>query len=317
MTFYEFEVKYMQNALKKTEKNQKNVQQIRKLTLKQHAKHNSDKLTIFSYNQPDIKLHIHDCFELAYIMEGSATQTLEENESIIQKGAYFIIDHGSKHSYTNCQDLKITNCLFVADIIDASLSNCYSFDELMRVCMIRYYKQYLGLTPVNRIFYDDGEILELLIEMTKEYEQRSIGYQEVLRGKLLEILILTMRKVVAQHGDVPIEKITDSVIIREAVHYFEANYQDKALLSTFCEKYHYNLQYISRRFKKETGLTALEYLQKIRIEKSCALLAGGKLTIREIAHQTGYDDIKFFNRVFRKMVGMTPGEYRKQSNQTY
>ena len=153
--------------------------------------------------------------------------------------------------------------------------------------------------------------------MGTEYDNRRIGYQEVFRGKLLEILILTMRKVVEQYGDVPIEKITDSAIIREAVHYFEANYQDKALLSTFCEKHHYNLQYISRRFKKETGLTALEYLQKIRIEKACDLLAGSKLTIREIAHRTGYDDIKFFNRVFRKMVGMTPGEYRKQSTQTF
>lgn len=285
------------------------------VSLKNEAKQTNDKLAVIFRKHGNVKLHSHDCFELAYITEGSTTHTLDGEAETVHKGAYYIIDHGSVHGYSNSENIHIVNCLFLAEIIDASLTNCSSFDELMRVCTIHYYKQYLGLTPVNRIFYDeDGTILKLLKEMEKEYANRKIGYQEVLRGKLLEILILTMRKVVELYCDVPIEKLTDSAIIREAVHYFKANYQDKALLSTFCEKYHYNLQYISRRFKQETGLTTLEYLQKIRIEKACALLAGSKHTIREVAQQTGYDDIKFFNRVFRKLVGMTPGEYRKQSS---
>lgn len=284
------------------------------VSLKKEAKQENDKLTIIFRKQGNVKMHSHDCFELAYIVEGSTTHTLDGKTQTVHEGAYYIIDHGTLHNYTNTENIQIVNCLFLAEIIDATLTNCCSFDELMRVCMIRYYKQYLGLTPVNRIFYDeDGTILKLLREMGAEYDKRKIGYQEVFRGKLLEILILTMRKVVEQYGDVPIEKITDSAIIREAVHYFEANYQDKALLSNFCKKYHYNLQYMSRRFKKETGLTALEYIQKIRIKKSCALLVGSSFTIREIAHQTGYDDIKFFNRVFYKLVGMTPSEYRKTS----
>lgn len=290
------------------------MQNIKMFSLNKIAKQEADKLTIFFYNQRDVILHKHDCFELAYIMEGSAIQTLDGKSESVQKGAYFIIDHGSVHNYTNCKNLELVNCLFMAEIIDASLTNCSSFDQLMQVCMIRYYKQYLGLTPVNRIFYDeDGKILKILKEMVDEYQNQNIGYQELFRGKLLEILILTMRKVVQQYGNVPIEKITDSSIVREAVRYFEANYQEKALLSNFCKKHHYNTQYMSRLFKKETSLTALEYIQKIRIEKSCDLLVGTSLTIREIAHQTGYEDIKFFNRVFRKMVGMTPSEYRKTS----
>lgn len=314
MTCYYFKTNNVKYSLVKSGKRGKYMQHAL-TTLKKYVKQENDKSAIIFRKQGNIVMHNHDCFELAYIIEGSTTHTLDGKTETIHAGAYYIIDHGSLHSYTNSENIRIVNCLFLAEIIDAALTNCSSFDELMRVCMIRYYKQYLGLTPVNRIFYDeDGTILKLLEEMAKEYENRKIGYQEVFRGKLLEILILTMRKVIEQCEDVPIEKITDSAIIRVAVHYFEANYQDKALLSNFCQKHHYNTQYISRRFKKETGLTALEYLQKIRIEKSCDLLAGSKLTISEIAHQVGYDDIKFFNRVFHKLVGMTPGEYRKTSH---
>ena len=79
----------------------------------------------------------------------------------------------------------------------------------------------------------------------------------------------------------------------------------------FCQEHHFSLQYISRKFKQETGITFREYLQKIRIEKSCVLLAGSDLRISEIASAVGYDDIKFFNSMFKKLVMMSPREYRK------
>ena len=282
------------------------------LALKQFTKRETDKLAIFEWEQRDVWLHQHDCFELAYITEGTAIQTLDGDTIPVKKGSYFIIDHGSIHNYTHCENMKLINCLFLADIIDASLVNCISFDELMRVCMIRFYKQYTGFSPVNHVFYDDdGKILRILMDIMEEFGNRSMGYREIYRGKLMEILILTMRKVVQEQDEFPIAQLIDNTIIREAIRYFEANYQKKALLSTFCAKNHYNAQYISRRFKQETGLTASEYLHKIRIKRSCNLLAGSNFTIREIALQTGYEDVKFFNKIFKQTIGITPGEYRK------
>lgn len=282
------------------------------ILLRNIAGNDADKLVIGFSQQEDAFIHDHDCFELAYVVKGSAVQTLNGVTEPVSRGAYFIIDYGSRHDYRECKELKLINCLFFPDLIDAALVDCRSFDELMRVCMIRYYKQYLGLTPVNRIFYDeDGKVLHLLEEMREEYESKNIGYQEIFRGKLLEILILTMRKVVQQHTAVSMETFTGSSVIQDAVCFLEANYADKAVLGTFCEKYHYSLQYISRRFRQETNLTALSYLQKVRIEKSCALLAGSDLSVREIARQVGYEDIKYFYRIFHRMVKMTPGEYRK------
>ena len=57
-------------------------------------------------------------------------------------------------------------------------------------------------------------------------------------------------------------------------------------------------KYVSRKFKQETGLIALEYLQRIRAEKSCELLAGSDMLILEIIHEVGYTDSKFFHKVF-------------------
>ena len=144
----------------------------------------------------------------------------------------------------------------------------------------------------------------------EEYERREIGYQEIFRGKLLEILLIRLRKVVQKKALVSVRSHEKSALVLEAINYLEKNYRNKAPLSRFCEEKHYSIPYISRKFKKETELTFLEYLQKVRIRKSCELLIGSEMLIPEVANQVGYDDIKYFHQIFHKIVGMTPGEYR-------
>lgn len=276
------------------------------------AKNPSDKLAVKYFEQEDINLHDHDCFELAYVVEGSAVQNLNGTTELVSQGAYFIIDYGSRHNYRDCKNLKLINCLFLPEVIDAALGNCISFDELMRICMIRYYKNYPDWTPVDSIFYDeDKKVFHLLEEMMEEYDHQDIGYQEIFRGKLLEILLITLRKVIRKNAVVSMRSYEKSGLILEAVNYLEGNYRNKAALSKFCEEKHYSIQYVSRQFKKETGVTFLDYLQKVRIKKSCDLLIGSELLVPEVAYQVGYDDIKYFHQIFRKIVGMNPSEYRK------
>ena len=287
------------------------------VTLGHVAYDSEDRFAVIPFDQTDTKAHDHDCLELAYIVEGSADQTLNGVTETVSKGDYFIIDYGSVHSYENCRNVKLINCLFLPEIIDDTLVDCRSFDELLRVCLIRYHRQYLGKTPANRIFRDeDGRILALIQGMQEEYRRKETGCREIFRGRLLEILILTMRKVVQEHSVMEKSRNAQTGVTLEAIHYLERHYEDRAVLGRFCREYHYSQQYISRKFKQETGLTALEYLQKIRIEKSCELLAGSDLSVQEVARSVGYEDGKFFQQLFCRMVKMSPREYRKTAQAT-
>ena len=269
----------------------------------------SEKLVVMPFAQEDMEKHNHHFFELAYITGGSAVHTLNDVRGAVKRGDYFIVDYGSPHSYTECRELTLINCLFLPEIIDDTLEGCRSFDALMRVCLIRYYKQYFGLTPVNRIFHDeDGRILELLTGIQREYTEKRVGYTEIFRCRLLELLILTMRSIVRE------DRTTGkSTVILEAIRFLDGNYAERAVLGRFCEEHHYSLQYISRKFRQETGVTAREYLQKLRIEKSCSLLAGSDLTIQEIAQAVGYEDEKFYRTLFHRLLNMSPREYRTMS----
>ncbi len=267
----------------------------------------AEKLVIKPFQQADLGGHNHNFFELAYVTGGTTIHTLNDIRSSLTKGDYFIVDYGSIHSYKGSKNLTLINCLFLPEIINDTLKGCNSFEMLIHGCLLRYYKIYLGKSTVNHIFHDeDGRVLELLNGMMKEYQERRVGYAEIFRCRLLEIMIITMRKLVDDKTNISTNKA-----IVDAMEYMNSNFTGQKLLERFCREYHFTPQYISRKFKEETGFTVSEYLQKIRMEKCCELLAGSDLPISEIAQEIGYSDIKFFNKIFKRMLKMSPREYRK------
>lgn len=283
------------------------------LELKNYTDEAAEKLAIMAQRQEDVAMHGHDYFELTYVTGGTARHILNGTEGWLKEGDYFIVDYGSRHSYEESRDFTLINCMFLPELIDSSLADCRSFEELLRVCLIRYYKQYYGQSLSDHILHDeDGHVLGLLTEIAREYEAKKMGYMQIFRCHLMEIIILTLRKIVGD-GSRDANNGAKSTTILMLIQYLEANYRERAVLAHFCEKYHFSPQYVSGRFRRENGMTVLEYLQKVRMEKSCELLAGSDMTIQEVAHAVGYEDVQFFGQVFRKFMKMTPGTYRRMA----
>ncbi|MDF2713744.1 MAG: response regulator containing CheY-like receiver domain and AraC-type DNA-binding domain, partial [Paenibacillus sp.] len=71
-------------------------------------------------------------------------------------------------------------------------------------------------------------------------------------------------------------------------------------------------EYVSRRFKQEFGETISDFMLRHRMERAKTLLLNPSLKIVQIAHMTGYEDEKYFSKVFKKAFGQSPAEYRKK-----
>ena len=285
------------------------------ITFEENKKEREDQFVVCSYAQKDIGSHRHDFFELAYVTGGRAEHALDGGVQIpVCQGDYFIIDYGSMHRYSGSRDFTLINCLFLPEVIDQTLAGTESFDEILRVSMVRYYRRLPDLVPVNRIFHDDdGEIRACIEKMKWEYEHKAIGYQEIFRCQLSEILIRMVRNIVSER-EAPAERMHYSGPVRDAIAYLGKHYAKQSVIGDFCGTYHYSRQYISRRFHQETGRTAMKYLQDIRLEKSCELLVGSDLQIQEIAAAVGYEDLKYFGQLFKQTLKMTPGAYRRLAN---
>ncbi|WP_438446025.1 AraC family transcriptional regulator [Gorillibacterium sp. sgz5001074] len=109
------------------------------------------------------------------------------------------------------------------------------------------------------------------------------------------------------------ENRSNSVLARNIRRYIEQNHSNPDLsLNHLCDEFDLNGKYISRMFKEEFGEKLVDYMVHVRIEKSKELLTRTSLSVQEVAQSVGYlHDISFI-RAFKKVVGQTPGEYRKQ-----
>lgn len=92
--------------------------------------------------------------------------------------------------------------------------------------------------------------------------------------------------------------------------YMERNYRKDITIEFLSSLFYMNRSYCSHLFKKKTGVNFADYLTRIRIEKACYLLTETEQIIYQISKSVGYNNIKYFFRVFKKVTGKTPEQYR-------
>jgi AraC-like DNA-binding protein len=82
-------------------------------------------------------------------------------------------------------------------------------------------------------------------------------------------------------------------------------------LKQVAHEFNYTREYLARYFKKHMGMSMLEYIHNMKMAKARELLCQSDLSIKEIAAALGFQDDKYFLRLFKRHEKMTPGEYRK------
>jgi len=103
-------------------------------------------------------------------------------------------------------------------------------------------------------------------------------------------------------------------IIKQAKHIIDEKYWESSLsLEKLAVQLNVTSVYLSRLFKQELGLNFVQYLTYVRMKHARHLLKQSSLSIQEIALQVGYDTQHYFSTAFRKMVGVSPNQFRKQS----
>jgi two-component system response regulator YesN len=99
--------------------------------------------------------------------------------------------------------------------------------------------------------------------------------------------------------------------IRLAQEYVARKYAEQITLQDVANSVFLSANYFSTLFKTQTGVTFLDYLTKVRMENAKTMLRTSLMNVSEIAYAVGYTDEKYFSKLFNKMIGVKPTEYRK------
>lgn len=108
-----------------------------------------------------------------------------------------------------------------------------------------------------------------------------------------------------------VENVNNSYIVQKAAAYINENYMNNISLESVSEYVYLSTSYFSRLFKKETGVNFVDYLNKVRVEESKKYLSDLKVPLSDIPHMVGFTDQSYYTKVFKKIEGISPGQFRK------
>ena len=102
----------------------------------------------------------------------------------------------------------------------------------------------------------------------------------------------------------------EPVAIWKARKFIEEHSREELSLKKLAKAVNMNANYLSENFKQVTGINFVEYVARTRFEKACRLLRDGDLRISEIAFTAGFQSLSQFNRVFKRLSGKSPTQFR-------
>lgn len=165
----------------------------------------------------------------------------------------------------------------------------------------------MRITPSNSHFPDCGEVYD--------YWKNGLGVNDQLSDIMTESILLYTFCYLGDKLITPQEQSRkNSNIALVAKKYVDDNFTDCTLsLNKIAEQLFYSPKHISMIFKKTFNIGMSEYINTIRIQHSCTLMNQGFTSISDISNQCGYSDPQYFSKVFKKRMGMLPGEYIKST----
>lgn len=170
-----------------------------------------------------------------------------------------------------------------------------------------------GITDDKKVFYCGSglDYKNLFRSMINELQMCKDNYAEMLEMYLRQIFIMLKRYFTDSL------KTDNTHIIEEidkATLYFNEHYSEEISIEEYAQNNHFSVSWFIRNFKHCTGSTPMQYILSKRIYNAEILLHDSTYNVTEIAEIVGYDNPLYFSRIFKKVKGLSPSEYRKNIN---
>ena len=169
---------------------------------------------------------------------------------------------------------------------------------------------YHGISLDEHVFYCGvlPDYKALFRKIIQELQLCRYGYEDYIASLFNDILLLADRQ---QHEQ---KKATGNVQeqIERAAAYFNENYNTKISIDDYAESLHISTNWFIHNFKQYAGMSPAQYILSLRMVNAQSLLERTTYNIKEISEIVGYENPLYFSRVFKKEIGKSPAQYRKE-----
>ncbi len=256
--------------------------------------------------------HRHAEFEVSLILSGSGCYSTAGGEVDIRDGDVFLFSSNEYHNIIRVDDagngagMRILNVHFLPGFLTGGGT---SSDNL-------YMNVFLCRTPDfrNRLDRDQpalDEVRQMLLRLRDECLRQEVCYVTEAQHLLTAALITVLRRFgYADLSRSALPEADSMDDLQRALSYINANYTGDISLDAIAGAVNQSRFRFAKAFRAAYNMTTWDYINIRRIERARELLAGTNDTVLAVATACGYNNTANFNRIFRKITGITPHEYR-------
>ena len=213
-------------------------------------------------------------------------------QGMIKKGDAFFLPKGMEHQYKS--STKEPWSIYWVHI------NGHLFEQFM---------DFIGINKTNLILKVSNQ--ESLID---EFEQllatRNKSYQ--LNSFILAAnIIKKMFALFTVNSSVEPEQLRQDFNLSKVTGFMEENISQKINLQEIADSLKLSKFYFAKKFLQHTGVSPIRYFLELKIKHACKLLDESNISVKDVALKIGYDDPYYFSRLFKKIMGLSPTQYRQ------
>lgn len=242
-------------------------------------------------------MHAHeDLAEIVYISEGSGIHIIDNKKYETKAGDILVFNCNVLHDERpNPDGFMRTYCIGMSGLHLKGLPpNCVSADNAVPVIH----------SNASR------KSVESLYELLYNEVFSTIGNPSETCCHLMVSLLLLVGRLAAQEAND--QDDSTNIIVEQIRTYLDQHYLSEFTLEQIARSLNISPYYLVHVFKEQTGSSPMQYVINRRIGEAQSLLISSDLPVTRIAAIVGYDNANYFNMLFRKKVGVTPGSYRNQ-----
>ncbi|MDD6215073.1 MAG: AraC family transcriptional regulator [Firmicutes bacterium] len=250
-------------------------------------------IKIRKYSSTHLMPHWHEHIELLYIIFGEGRFVCNSKTADAYAGETVVVNSSELHSFIAEKSIEyiclIINTSMFSDVNCGNIiiNSKIPHDEFVTNCFKHMYEEFLkGEAASNMVI--KGETYLLMAHLIRNYTAMHLSRFEY------DVRMARMKKV---------NMILD---------YIHANYSQPISTSKLAKKWYLSESHMCRMFKAATGVKLTEYINKYRVDKAATLLLNSDDSVSDIASKVGFDNLNYFDRIFKRYKKLSPKKYKKQ-----
>lgn len=263
-------------------------------------------ITVLDDFHPPVMPHWHDEAEFTLVTEGSGTYQVQLQAYEVHTGDLLFLPPATLHSITAPSGgyLHTETYVFHMHFLGVQAAD---------ICAVRYLTPISSqkLVPPTRFSPTHplyAPLHSLFLELNNTYEAKANGYELMLKADFLRLIALLLpycREASAE----PVLHSAYTAKLKGVLAYIDQHYAEDLSISELAALCYFSEYHFMRFFKKYTGMSCMDYIKNLRLEKAAELLAHGTLSTLEVCLSSGFRNLSYFHREFKKKYGMTPKKF--------